>query len=113
MYDGQATIEVASSVGRLVLRRQVLMQPESGRHVVPGDTLLPAHGGMIITRGLQERACLRADTLPFATATHLLGWQMQEEGLCARTLRTVVRVPGSPRARAEQAEVRALAGRVY
>jgi len=111
--DGQATIAVASRVGRLVWRRQVLMQPESGRQVVPGDSLLPAQGGMISTRGLPEGAGLLADTLPFATAARLLGWQMQEEeGLCARTLRPLVREHGEMLARAEQAEVRALAGRV-
>jgi len=111
--DGQATIAVASRVGRLVWRRQVLMQPEAGRQVVPGDSLLPAHGGMISTRGLPEGAGLLADTLPFATAARLLGWQMQEEeGLCASTLRTLVREHGEMLARAEQAEVCALAGRV-
>lgn len=113
MCDGQATIAVASRVGRLVWRRQVLMPPESGRHVVPGDSLLPAQGGMVSTRGLQEGACLLADTRPFATAARLLGWQMQEEeGLCARTLRTLVREHGEMLARAEEAEVRTLAGRV-
>jgi hypothetical protein len=79
----------------------------------------------VITRGLQEMACLRPDTLPFVTAERLLGWQTQaaaatEAGLpvereaaepavkavlCASTLRTVVREHGAALAEAEWAEV--------
>jgi hypothetical protein len=101
-------VEVASRCRRLTLRRQVLVEQASGRHVMPGNAVLPPHGGIVITRGVQEMACLLPDTLPFGTAARLLGWQTQEaaqEVLCASTLRTLVREHGATLAQAEQAEV--------
>lgn len=103
-----AEVEVARRFGRLTLRRQVLVDRARGTHSMPGNSVLPPHGGIVITRGLQEMACLLADTLPFATAARLLGWQTQgpgQEGLCASTLRTLVREHGAVLAEAEQAEV--------
>jgi hypothetical protein len=108
MCDGSDAVTVASRFGRLSLRRQVLTEVGSGRHVLPGNALLPPHGGIIITRGLQEMACLLPDTLPFATAARLLGWQTQgpeTEVLCASTLRTLVREQGALLAQAEHEEV--------
>ncbi len=116
---------MASRFGRLTVRRQVLEHGRTGQHVTPGNAALPPHGGIVITRGLQEMACLLPDTLPFVTAERLLGWQTQaaaatEAGLpvereaaepavkavlCARTLRTVVREHGAALAEAEWAEV--------
>ena len=106
---------MASRFGRLTLRRQVLVDRATGRHVMPGNAMLPPHGGIVITRGLQEMACLLPDTLPFATAARLLGWQTQEaaqEVLCASTLRTLVREHGAALAQAEQAAVRRLSAAV-
>lgn len=103
-----ADLEVASRFGRLTLRRQVLVDRARGTHVMPGNAVLPPHGGIVITRGLQEMACVLADTLPFVTAARLLGWQTQEQAqevLCASTLRTLVREHGAALAQAEQAEV--------
>ena len=80
----------------------------------PGDAALPPQGGLVITRGLQELACLLPDTLPFVSAERLLGWQTQampeagtppEAVLCASTLRTVVREHGAALAEAEWREV--------
>jgi len=113
---------VASRFGRLTVRRQVLEHSRTGQHVTPGNAVLPPHGGIVITRGLQELACLLPDTLPFVTAERLLGWQTQAAPvaevasaveaapkatavLCASTLRTVVREHGAALAKAEQAEV--------
>jgi len=127
---------VASRFGRLTLRRQVLAAEAGGNgdHVAPGNVALPPHGGIVITRGLQELACLLPDTLPFVTAERLLGWQTQavpatetapatetvpatervpametvpatKAVLCASTLRTVVREHGAALAEAEWAEV--------
>jgi hypothetical protein len=60
-----------------------------------GNRLLPAHGGLLITRGLQELACPLPQELPFATAARLLGWQVGEPQLLgATTLRTLVRTHG-------------------
>jgi len=128
--DGTDDLEVASRFGRLTLRRQVLEGTGTGQHVTPGNAVLPPHRGIVITRGLQEVACLLPDTLPFVSAERLLGWQTQavleEEApttpageaaptaptgetapavLCASTLRAVVRAHGAALAEAEQAEV--------
>jgi hypothetical protein len=60
---------------------------------------------MLITRGLQEWACLLPQDLPFSTAARLLGWQTQEEGvLCASTLRNLVREHGQIVREAELSE---------
>jgi hypothetical protein len=109
--DGTADVVVASRFGRLSVQRQVLVNRATQTHVMPGNAVLPPHGGIVITRGLQEMACLLPDTLPFVTAARLLGWQTQEtapEVLCASTLRTLVREHGAALAQAEQAEVRRL-----
>jgi len=134
--DGTDEVTVASRFGRLTLRRQVLAAEAGGNgdHVAPGNVALPPHGGIVITRGLQELACLLPDTLPFVTAERLLGWQTQavpatetapatetvpatervpametvpatKAVLCASTLRTVVREHGAALAEAEWAEV--------
>lgn len=113
--DGMADLEVASRFGRLTLRRQVLVDRATGTHLMPGNRVLPPHGGIVITRGLQEMACLLPDTLPFVTAARLLGWQTHAEGtavLCASTLRTLVREHGAALAQAERAEVARLSALV-
>jgi len=124
--DGRAPLEVASRFGRLTLQRQVLatgVGTAHETHATPGDAALPPHGGLVITRGLQELACLLPDTLPFVSAERLLGWQTQAASaaapemavapetkavLCASTLRTVVREHGAALAEAEWAKVRRL-----
>src|SRR5262249_28846429 len=81
----------------------------TGAPVMPGNALLPPHQGMIITRGLQELACLWPQDLSFDIVTRLLGWQTQEEQiLAATTVRTLVRTHGQIIRQAEQAEVLAL-----
>jgi hypothetical protein len=81
--------------GTLQLRRQVCAHRDGRPHVMPGNALLPPHQGLLITRGLQELACLLPQDLPFATAARLLGWQTGEPGvLSATTLRTLVREHG-------------------
>jgi len=76
---------------------------------MPGNTVLPPHQGMLITRGLQEQACLLPQDLSFDTVTRLLGWQTQEQQiLAATTVRTLVRTHGQIIRQAEQAEVTAL-----
>lgn len=76
---------------------------------MPGNAVLPPHQGMIITRGVQELACLWPQDLSFDTVTRLLGWQTHEEQiLAATTVRTLVRTHGQIMRQAEQAEVMAL-----
>jgi hypothetical protein len=71
--------------------------------------MLPEHGGMLITRGLQEWACLLPEELPFASAARLLGWQTQQEGvLSASTLRNLVREHGQILREAEIQEAKTL-----
>jgi len=49
--DGQETVTAASRFGLLYLSRQVCVDPRTQRHTLPGNAVLPLHGGMIITRG--------------------------------------------------------------
>jgi hypothetical protein len=64
---------------------------------------------MILTRGLQEWACLLPQELSFATASRLLGWQPQEPALLSDTmLRSLVRQHGAAIRHAEVTEATAL-----
>lgn len=79
---------------------------------MPGNAVLPAHQGIIITRGLQEWACLLPQDLSFATASRLLGWQPQAEPLLAdTTIRNLVRQHGQALRQAELAEAEAVLAR--
>jgi len=79
---------------------------------MPGNALLPPHQGLIITRGLQELACLWPQDLAFDTVTRLLGWQTQAgQVLSDTTVRNLVRTHGQIIRQAEQAEVAALLAR--
>ncbi len=107
--DGQETVTVASRFGLLHLARQVCVDPRTQSHTLPGNAVLPPHGGMIITRGLQEWCCLLPQELSFAPVARLLGWQTHEEKvLCATTIRSLVRTHGQIIRQAEQAEVATL-----
>jgi hypothetical protein len=107
--DGYEPLTVASRFGTLRLRRRVCVQRETNRHVLPGNALLPAHQGMLITRGLAEWACLLPQDLPFASVARLLGWQTGEPGVLSATMvRTLVRDHGERIRRVEQAEVAAI-----
>jgi hypothetical protein len=73
---------------------------------------LPAHHGEIITRGLQQLACLLLQDLSFASVERLLSWQIQQpQVLSETTLRNLVRTRGQIIRQAEQTEVRALLAR--
>ncbi len=71
--DGQEAVTVASRFGLLHLNRQVCVDPRTQRHTLPGNAVLPSHGGMIITRGLQEWCCLLPQELSFEPVARLLG----------------------------------------
>ena len=76
---------------------------------MPGNAVLPAHKGMLITRNLQEWACMFPLDLPFATVERLLGWQTQcDEMICATEVRRLVRRHGEVIRQAEAAEVEKL-----
>lgn len=76
---------------------------------MPANTNLPAHANIVITRGLQEWACLLPQDLPFVTVARLLGWQTHEpQVLSASTVRAVVRKHGHAIRQAEHAEVTTL-----
>jgi len=108
--DGNEPLTVVSRFGTLELTRQVLVHHDTHQHVLPGNTVLPPHNGMIITRGLQEWACLVPQELPFASVARLLGWQSQEtEVLSDTTIRSLVRTHGQNIRQAEHADVVALA----
>jgi hypothetical protein len=79
---------------------------------MPGNTVLPSHNGIIITRGLQEWACLLPQELPFAAVARLLGWQTHDAAPLSDTMiRSLVRTHGQIIRQAEQAEVTALTTR--
>jgi len=97
--DGVEPLTVACRFGRV----------QVGRHVMPANVVLPAHANIVITRGLQEWACLLPQDLPFTTAARLLGWQAHEPRvLSASTVRTMVREQGQAIRQAAQAEASAL-----
>jgi hypothetical protein len=98
-----------SRFGTLELARQVCYHPAIQTHIMPGNSVLPSHRGIIITRGMQEWACLLPQELSFAAAARLLGWQTHEAHVLSETtVRSLVRTHGQIIRRAEQGEVAAL-----
>jgi hypothetical protein len=80
--------------------------------MIPGNAMLPSHNGIIITRGLQEWACLLSQELPFASVARLLGWQTHDTQILSdTTIRSLVRTHGQVIRQAELAEVTELATR--
>ena len=76
---------------------------------MPSNAVLPPHNGIIITRSLQEWACLLPQDLSFAAVARLLGWHTHEaQVLSDTTIRTIVRTHGHIIRQAEQAQVAAL-----
>jgi hypothetical protein len=109
--DGHEPVSVASRFGTLTLSRQVCQQGDPSTHVLPGNAVLPPHRGIIMTRGLQEWACLLPQELPFVSVGRLLGWRTQEAQILGETtIRSLVRSHGQVIRQAEQAEVAALMG---
>ena len=107
--DGHESVTVASRFGTLKLSRQVCQHADTQSHVMPGNAVLPPHNGMIITRGLQEWACLLPQELSFAAVARLLGWQTHEPQVLSDTsIRILVRTHGQIIRQAEQTEVAAL-----
>lgn len=82
--DGYDSLKVVSRFGVLELPRRVGQYQPSQSHSMPGNAVLPEHQGTVITRGLQEWACLLPQDLPFEAVERLLGWQTQEGKCCAR-----------------------------
>ncbi len=110
--DGHEPVTVASRFGTLTLSRQLCSHPATQTHLMPGNTVLPPHNGIIMTRGLQEWACLLPQELPFAAVARLLGWQTHDaDVLSDTTIRSLVRTHGQIIRQAEQVEVAALATR--
>jgi hypothetical protein len=109
ILDGYDSLKVASRFGVVELARQVCYHKLSQSHTMPGNRVLPVHQGMVITRGLQEWACLLPQDLPFEAVERLLGWQTQEQQvLCATTIRALVRQHGRLIRQAYEAEAEAL-----
>jgi hypothetical protein len=100
---------VASRLGILHLPRQVLQRPDGGGHVLPGNDLLPEHGGMLITRCLREWACLLPLDAGFETTHRLLGWITHEPAVLSTSeVRDLVRQHADEIREAEAAEVEEL-----
>ena len=107
--DGVLPLTVVSRFGSVPLRRQMLTDRAQHTHVIPGNAVLPEHGGVLTTRGLQEWACLLPQELPFSSVARLLGWQTQEpDVLSDTTVRTLVKRHGQLLRQAEQEESAAL-----
>ena len=110
--DGHEPITVASRFGILTLSRQVCQHLATQTHVIPSNAVLPSHNGIIITRGLQEWACLLSQELPFVSVARLLGWQTHDAAIPSdTTIRSLVRTHGQVIRQAELAEVTELATR--
>lgn len=76
---------------------------------MPGNDLLPEHGGMVITRCLREWACLLPLDVGVETTHRLLGWITHEPQIvCTTEVRRLVREHGSEIRAAEIAEAKAL-----
>ena len=104
--DGYASQKVACRLGILHLQRQVCFNPQTGKHIMPGNELLPEHHGTIITRTLQEWACLFPQDLPFTTVQRLLAWQTQQPKVISRSeVRVLVQRHGEAIRAAEEKEV--------
>jgi len=107
--DGCEDQRVACRMGILNLSRQVCFNRELGRHLMPGNAILPEHHGTIITRSLQEWACLLPLDLPFATVDRLLKWQTgAKEMICAGEVRRLVAAHGDVIREAEAQEISSL-----
>jgi hypothetical protein len=104
--DGHEPLKVACRLGIIHLPRQVCYNEVQGGHGMPGNAVLPVHNGMVITRNLQETACLLPLDLPFETVRRLLAWETQcEEMICTTEVRCLVRTHGQVIRKAEAAEV--------
>lgn len=100
---------MASRFGTLDLTGHVCQHLDTQTHVLPGNSLLPAHHRISITRGLQECACLLPEELPFAAVAGLLGWQTHErQVLSDTTVGSIVRSHGQISRQVEQNEVAAV-----
>ncbi len=107
--DGCKNQRVASRMGVDHLSRQVCFNRELNLHVMPGNAVLPEHNGTIITRSLQEWACLLPLDLPSATVERLLRWQTRcEELISAGETRRLVCSHGSVIREAEAREIASL-----
>jgi hypothetical protein len=99
-------------VGVLWLPRQVLWDPLRQQHLLPSNAWLPEHGGMLITRRLQEWACLLGIDFSFPIAQRLLGWQAGEEQLlCPKEVQRLICRHGQVLQAAAAAEVQELRAR--
>lgn len=99
-------------MGVLWLPRQVLWDSVRRQHLLPGNAWLPEHGGMLITRRLQEWACLLGIDFSFPVAQRLLGWQVGEEKLlCAKEVQRLVVRHGQVLQAAAEAELQELLAR--
>ena len=107
--DGCKDQRVASRVGVDHLTRQICFNRELNLHVMPGNAVLPEHHGTIITRSLQEWACLLPLDLPFESAKRLLRWQTHDdEMICASEIRRLVCSHGKLIREAEAREIASL-----
>jgi hypothetical protein len=110
--DGYASQKVACRLGIVHLNRQVCFNRQSDQHIMPGNELLPEHHGTIITRSLQEWACLLPQDLPFATVERLLSWQTQQPEVISKSeVRLIVQRHGATIRAAEAQEVSDLEAR--
>jgi hypothetical protein len=102
-------LKVVTSVGTFRLERQVLYDPQGRVHSLPGNAWLPPHQGAILTKRVQEWACLLGRDFAFPTAQRLLGWLAGEEGLlCVNEVQRLVVRHGQVLRQAAAAEVQEL-----
>jgi len=107
--DGHEPITIASRFGTLTLSRQVCQHLDTQTHVMPGNSLLPPHHGIIITRGLHLLGLSAAPGAPVcrsSTSARLANAWTQV--LSDTTVRSIVRSHGHIIRQVEQTEVAAL-----
>lgn len=64
-FDGKKALTMATVMGRIRPRRQVCHCKSCGEDFMPLNRLLPEHHHLVITRGLEELACLFALMAPY------------------------------------------------
>jgi len=52
--EGTEPLTIGCRFGRVHVRRQVLCHRPLDQHVMPANAVLPPHGQIVITRGVQE-----------------------------------------------------------
>lgn len=104
--DGHTSLKIATRFGVVNVDRQILECKSCGKHFIPLNSIFPENKGMIITRRLQELACLLPIFMSYRTAQRLLGWFCHDSDiLFAREVEELVNQHGAEVRKQEKEEI--------